>query len=161
MEITLHYQLTGDDTLECMDVHDPRIQANFVVGVVASLLLIAVGVAWITMVGGKAVAWISIGFGLCVCVSSILRRSQIRTRVRRQRNQLGPTELIVRETGLSVNEENSHSEVSWSRFVNLRQSKDHYLLYRSADLYSIVPKRGFANEEDLASFRDIIKRVIR
>jgi len=161
MEIMLRYQLTRDDTLACIYTHQPSIRANFLVGIVASLLLIAIGLAWVTIVGGKAVAWISIGFGLSVLISSTLRQSHLRKRLRERWNQRGPTEVIVSETGLIVNEQNSHSEVAWSRFINLRESKDHFLLYQSADLYSIVPKRGFANEQDISTFREIIKRVVR
>lgn len=160
MDIIARYRLNGDDTLECMHIHDPSIRTNFVLGTSSSLLLITIGLAWIKWADGKAFAWIAVGFGLSTLLIIIQRRSQTRKRLRHSRSQAGPTELIVRQSGLTVSEQDSRTELAWSRFINLRESENHFLLYRSVDTYSIVPKRGFANEEEVNAFREISRTLI-
>ena len=89
-----------------------------------------------------------------------LQRAHMVQEVRKTWSQLGPIELTVREGGLLVTEQGAKSEFNWSRYVRLRESKNHFLLSRSSDIYAIVPKRGFANQEDLDSFRQIATRGI-
>jgi hypothetical protein len=86
--------------------------------------------------------------------------SYLARRLRDQGNQLEPTELEVRETGLVVTARGMRAEVSWSKYRRLRDAPGHFMLYQSADLYAIVPKRAFATDTEAAAFRAIALKAI-
>ena len=44
--------------------------------------------------------------------------------------------------------------------MRFREAENHFLLYRSADLYTIVPKRGFSSVADIEAFREVAARGI-
>jgi hypothetical protein len=160
VELIARYQLNGEDGLECLRVHNPSFRMHTVVSVVASLAIILLGAAWLALPGSHLASWLSIGLGLGLVGLSVTQRALLTRRFRRTWNQMEPTELTVRENGVVVTERGAQSEVAWSRFKRLREGEKHFLLYRSADLYGIVPKRGFACEDDLEAFRKMAKQGI-
>jgi len=160
VEVNVRYQLNGDDGLECMRVHSPSFRTNVVVSSLASLALVAIGSLMLMLPGNHALAWASIGFGVAALAIGSLHRVYLVRRLRRTWNQSEPTELRVRESGFTATANGAQSEVAWSRFVRLREAENHFLLYRSTDLYAIVPKRGFANQADIDMFRDMATRGI-
>ena len=160
MEITVRYQLNGDDGLECMRVHNPSYRTNVIVSTVASGAIIAIGSVWLALPGNHALAWVSIGIGVAILALGTVQRMYLVRRLRDQWSQMEPMDLTVRETGFLANERGALSDVAWSRFVRLGEAEHHFLLYKSADLYAIVPKRGFANESDIDAFREIATKAI-
>jgi hypothetical protein len=160
VELTVRYQLNGDDGLECMRVHNPTFQTNAVVSILASVAIIVLGLVWLALSGDHAGPWISIGIGAALLAASTMHRAYLTRRLRRTWNQLEETELTVREAGFMIIERGAQSEVAWSRFVRFREAPHHFLLYRSSDLYGIVPKRGFASAADLDAFRDLATKGI-
>jgi hypothetical protein len=156
VDLTARYQLNGDDGLACLLVHHPSFKMHGVVSAVSSLLIILLGALWLYLPGGgQPGAWVSIGLGVAILAIGTGHRAYLINRLRRTWDQMEPTELTAREGGLVVVERSVQSEVAWSRFVRVREGPDHFLLYRSADLYGIVPKRGFATAADLESFRNL------
>jgi hypothetical protein len=81
-------------------------------------------------------------------------------RLRRTWNQMEAMALTVRGDGFTANAQGAVSEVAWSRFVRLHESPNHFLLYRSADQYAIVPKRAFADQAQLDAFRELATKGI-
>jgi YcxB-like protein len=156
--MTVRYQLNGDDCLECLRVHNPRVRSKAVRSVLLSLVVIALGALGLTLPGGKGWAWLSIGFGAAILIVGPLSRLYLVSRIRKQWSQMDPMELVVGETGFASDTRGAQSDVKWSRFLRLRESRQHFMLYQSADLYQIIPKRGFVGEEDLARFREIATR---
>jgi hypothetical protein len=106
------------------------------------------------------VAWACLGFGAATLViGSVYRACHLR-RLRHELSQLEPIEVTVRESGLIAEQRGIRTEVAWSRFVRFREAENHFLLYESADLYAIVPKRGFSSVADIEAFRDVATRGI-
>lgn len=68
-------------------------------------------------------------------------------------------ELRVSDDGFVVTERGAQSKVAWS-LCAFRESQNHFLLYKSADIYSIVPKRGFSGTADLDAFRDLATKAV-
>ena len=155
MQVAARYQLNGDDGLECLRVHDPTYRRNIVVSVLASVAIIAIGLVYLVLPGGDTVPWVTIGIGAAISAFSLLQWVYLVRRLRRTWNQIEPIDLVVREDGLVATARGVHSAVAWSRFVRVKESKDHFLLYTSADLYNIVPKRGFAHQHDVDTFRQL------
>jgi YcxB-like protein len=160
VEPTVRYQLNGDDGLECMRVHTPSFRTNVVVSTLASVALIAVGLVWLAFPGNHALAWVSVGTGGAILSVGTLQRKFLVARLRRQWNQMDAMELTVRERGFVAHTRGTQSEVAWSRFVRFREAEQHFLLYSSDDLYSIIPKRGFASQAELDAFREMASKGI-
>lgn len=160
MEIVLRYHLNGNDALECLRVHAPSLQRNVVVSILASLALIGLGLACLALPGSAALAWACLGFGAAtLAIGSVYRACHLR-RLRHEWSQLEPIEVTVQDSGLIADERGTRTEVAWSRFVRFREAENHFLLYRSADLYTIVPKRGFSSVADIEAFREVAARGI-
>ena len=160
MQVTARYQLDGDDGLECLRVHDPTYRKNIVVTVLASMAIIAIGLVYLVLPGGDTLPWVTIGIGATIAAFSLAQWVYLVRRLRQTWNQIEPMELVVREDGLVATTRGVRSDVAWSRFVHLKESKKHFLLYTSADLYHIVPKRGFANQQDVGTFRQLATQGI-
>ena len=160
MEIILRYHLNGDDALECHRVHAPSFQRNVVASILWSLALIGLGLVCLILPLGAALAWACLGFGTATLViGSVYRVCHLR-RWRHEWSQLEPIELTVRDSGLVAQERGTRTEVTWSRFVRFREAENHFLLYKSADLYAIVPKRAFSSVADIEAFRELATRGI-
>ena len=128
--------------------------------ILASVAIITLGALWLALPGDHALAWVSIGMGVAILAVASVQRAYLVRRLRHIWNQMEPMELTVREGGFIANAAGELAEVAWSRFVRFREAQNHFLLYKSADLYAIVPKRGFAGEADLAAFREMAAKGI-
>jgi YcxB-like protein len=156
--MTLRYQLTGDDYLQCVRVHKPGAHGR--IAPVASLLIVAIGAVWLALPGGERWGWSTVVLGVALFVLSLLLPWRLREQVRRQWSQMDPIELVVTEAGLIAKTRDAQSEMGWARFVRLHEAAQHFMLYKSHDLYMIVPKRGFEAESDVAEFRDMCGRRV-
>ena len=67
--------------------------------------------------------------------------------------------IDISEQGVECSTEDFHSEVGWSRFPKWQESERIFLLYNSARVYSIFPKRAFAAEE-VDAFRSLLTQKI-
>jgi len=73
---------------------------------------------------------------------------------------MDPVELLISEAGIVATAKGVRSNLEWSRYLRMKEAKNHFLLYTSGDLYNIVPKRGFAGEEDIDRFRQLATQSI-
>ena len=160
MTVVARYQLNGDDVLTCLDVHDASIRNNFFLSLGLSVTILAIGALWLFLPGPNAGPWATIAIGAVLLAVGVVQRTFLARRLRWTASQSDPVELQVADDGVVAIERGSRSEVAWSRFVRLRESEHHFLLYKSLDIYSIVPKRGFASGTDLDTFRSVAMRGI-
>ncbi len=80
----------------------------------------------------------------------------IRSIYRRNSRMFGPRTVTISDAGFVSDHPLGHSETSWNTFDKFRETKDLFLLYQSADLISILPKRVFASPADLDQFRTLL-----
>ena len=159
--LELKYQLTGPDVVECLKVHQPSFKLRLGVGVMASFSLIAIGALWLVLPGSwRGFAWASIGFGLATLLIQSMTLVNVRRFLRKNVPQLSEISLTVDDQGLVVVERGARSEVGWSRYVRLGEGDNHFLLYRTKDLYVIVPKRCFTSVSDVEEFRQMARNGI-
>ena len=161
MEVAAKYQLDGDDGLECLRVHDPTYQKNILVSILASVAIIGIGLVYLALPGGATVPLVVIGIGATILLMGLLQRGYLVRSLRRKWNQIDPVELVASEAGLVATAKGVRSNVEWSRFMRLKEAEKYFLLYKSADLYSIVPMRGFGTQQDIDRFRDLATQGIR
>jgi hypothetical protein len=53
------------------------------------------------------------------------------------------------------------AELFWSTFTKARETLELFLLYPQRNLAYPVPKRAFANEQEVAAFRELVRRPIQ
>jgi hypothetical protein len=52
------------------------------------------------------------------------------------------------------------AELRWSTFVRVRETPDLFLLYVQKQLAHPIPKRAFANAQEISAFREIVRRQV-
>lgn len=80
---------------------------------------------------------------------------------RRNSRMFGPRTVSVTDAGFVSDHPLGHSEANWNMFEKFRETPDLFLLYQSADLISILPKRVFATPAELEQFQTLIRVKIR
>ena len=80
---------------------------------------------------------------------------------RRNSRMFGPRTVVISETGIVSDHQLGHSETAWNHYEKFRETRHLFLLYQSADLIGILPKRVFANPADFEQFRALLISKIR
>ena len=71
-----------------------------------------------------------------------------------------PQTMEVTEGGVVVSDAVSRTENRWDAYSHVRETPNLFLLYTSDLVIQSVPKRAFASEQDLRSFRELVRQTI-
>ena len=156
MELQLRYQLDGEDGLECMKLHSPSYGQKGITVSLACAGIVALGAIQFALPGEHQAAWTVMAFGASIFIVGAIARSLLVARLRNTWNQIEPVEMVIDSQGLKAKSANASGNERWERFVKVREGPRHFLLYRSQDLYTIIPKRGFADEGAMEAFRKMV-----
>ena len=91
-----------------------------------------------------------------VVPSLVIRRSY-----RRNSRMFGMRTVTISDTGIVADHPLGHAEATWNMYEKFRETEKLFLLYQSTDLIGILPKRVFANADDLQQVRTLIASKIR
>jgi hypothetical protein len=69
-------------------------------------------------------------------------------------------EGVVSSDGLVTHSRLGKQEAAWASYASVLESADHFLLYPGKNAFAPLPKRAFANREDLERFRAMIRANI-
>lgn len=69
--------------------------------------------------------------------------------------------LTFSDEGLEFKTEHLNSKLDWNYYYKALESKNFYLLFYGKQLFTIVPKRAFNDEEHERKFKDIISKNLR
>ncbi|MGZ7090791.1 MAG: YcxB family protein [Candidatus Angelobacter sp.] len=69
--------------------------------------------------------------------------------------------VSISDAGFISDHPLGHSETTWNMYEKFRETRYLFLLYQSADLISILPKRVFASPADLDQFRALLTSKVR
>lgn len=69
-----------------------------------------------------------------------------------------PFELEIADSGLNISNEFGYSNRPWGNFIKWKENRDILLLYHSDVLYSILPKRLFADPQQVDTIRAHLQR---
>ncbi|MEN8197916.1 MAG: YcxB family protein [Pseudomonadota bacterium] len=62
--------------------------------------------------------------------------------------------------GLAMDSPLGKQQAAWASYSAVLESAEHFLLYLARNSYAPLPKRAFANREDLGRFRELIRANI-
>jgi hypothetical protein len=80
---------------------------------------------------------------------------------RRNSRMFGPRTTTITDAGFVSDSPMGHAETTWNMYEKFRETKSLFLLYQSADLIGILPKRVFATPADLEQFKSLLTSKIR
>ncbi|HWG49375.1 MAG TPA: YcxB family protein [Candidatus Acidoferrales bacterium] len=75
---------------------------------------------------------------------------------RRNSSMFGPRTVTVTDTGITSDHQLGRSESAWNTYFKFQETQRSFLLYQSADLIGILPKRAFVHGADLQQFRALL-----
>ena len=75
---------------------------------------------------------------------------------RRNSRMFGPRTVTVNEAGIISDHQLGRSEAAWSTYFKFHETAKSFLLYQSADLIGILPKRVFTGAAHLQEFRALL-----
>jgi hypothetical protein len=156
------YQLTEEDYLRAASVWR-RMRWWRRLSVTLAFLIVALAVlgsstqAILYPSAGNYVLVIAmIGVGALVWLSP---RLSARKQFRSMPSAHAPLTLTVAESGMQVHCEHYDSTLSWSTYIGWSEGQSVFVLLPQPRIYIPIPKRAF-NQEQLAEFREILKRNI-
>lgn len=62
--------------------------------------------------------------------------------------------------GLAMDSSLGKQQAAWASYVTVLESADHFLLYLARNSYAPLPKRAFADRDDLERFRAMVRANI-
>jgi len=81
-----------------------------------------------------------------------------RSFVKKNPDKLGPAKHSVGPDGTSYASRHGEGTTNWSAYLRIRETKDLFLLYTQSNFAQILPKRCFDNPDDMAKYRQILKK---
>jgi len=72
----------------------------------------------------------------------------------------GPTRWTFSETGIKTDGPTAHAELQWNSFLQVRETREQFLLYPQKHLAKVIPKRCFSSEIEIDRFRELVRRRV-
>ena len=67
---------------------------------------------------------------------------------------------VASSDGLAMDSPLGKQQAAWASYATVLESADLFLLYTARNAYAPLPKRAFADREDLERFRELIRASI-
>jgi hypothetical protein len=71
-----------------------------------------------------------------------------------------PIQYSFSDDGVTQKSVTGRGEVLWTAYIKARETRDWFLLYTQKRLAHPLPKRAFANEDEIVEFREMIRRHV-
>jgi hypothetical protein len=89
------------------------------------------------------------------------RRILIYMRWKQQPALYGVIDYQISEEAIVVTTQTSKSELGWETFTKFIETKNLFMLYSGRLLFYLIPKRAFADADEVAQFREMAKRRVQ
>jgi hypothetical protein len=97
---------------------------------------------------------------LVAATQLVVRLIYLPRRVRRvysqQRTLQLPFESVCTDSGIEWKNANAEIQTPWSHFIRWREGDDLFVVYQSDIVFNMVPKRCFAQPEQVDAFRNLL-----
>jgi YcxB-like protein len=106
-------------------------------------------------------AWI-IGVSIFIIAVELLGPYLVHWRIYgRNRRLFGTRRVTFNEDGIIADTPSGHVESAWTKSEGFRETKNLFLIYATADVASLIPKRSFQSQAELDEFRALLARKLR
>ncbi|MEW5720976.1 MAG: YcxB family protein [Chloroflexota bacterium] len=158
-EINLRYQLTEDELLSMNRMYVLRAWYLRLTFVLALVVFLGGGVLLLLGIRGIEPFILASG-AILLYFSAIYYNPLTRWRVHREPRYF--TEHVWRfdDDGVSSQTEFAESKKTWSAYPKVKENARFFMLYLDENRFTPIPKRAFADREQLGHFRELLKRKI-
>lgn len=158
--VKLEYEITLQEFLEMAWLRH-RSSIRWIFGLCMVAVLFASGIFLYVFVAHDFGFYLMGLSGLLLVTLFVVTSLSFRRVYRRNSRMFGQRTVTVTETGFVSDHPLGHSEAAWNRFEKFRETARLFLLYQSADLISILPKRVFTTPAELEQFRSLLTSKVR
>jgi hypothetical protein len=151
--MTLNYEITPSEHLEMLRV---RFGVRARLGrIVVDFVGIAFGALCWHLFGETWIVVIAVFVGLAI--AQIFQPSILHRRIYNRNPQLFEMRRVTfTQEGIKSETATGTIEVKWTAFQKFKETSNLFLAYQTKDVVGIVPKRAFANSEELERFRELL-----
>jgi hypothetical protein len=108
----------------------------------------------------RLVASVSLWLGVALLLQQVAQEWTLRRTLLRHAAGEQPTRVLVSEQGFEAETRGARSQIEWRKLRGSRESASHFLLYLGPEEYFILPKRAFGGKQEIAAFRDMLRRLV-
>jgi hypothetical protein len=94
---------------------------------------------------------------MLIMVILLSKYSNFKKDVESNRALLGPLHYSLSNNGIDINSPSTSSHTKWSNIFQAKETKENFLLFISRQQIYLIPKRSFQNDQEIDSFRMILK----
>ena len=150
----VRYQCNLNDYLEAQRAHASWITRYLFI--ILGLVFIMLGAFRVFLEGVPAGAS-SLGIGIFwLAWGLFFRPIWLRRDFRKNPNFARENTLLVKPDGLETTTEIAKNDTKWATYTKFKESPNLFLLYFSARIFRVVPKRAFSGPE-LEQFRELLR----
>ena len=138
-----------------------RSSIRWIIGICLGIVMLALGLVFYVY-ADHSVGIILIAGSIFLLLLQLIIPPLVFARVYRRNSRLfGMRTVTVSDHGIVSDNQLGHTESAWNMYEKFRETRNLFLLYQSADIIGIVPKRAFASPAELEQFRSLIASRIR
>ncbi len=138
-----------------------RSSIRWIIGICVGIIGLLLG-SVIYSYSDHVLGLILVAFSIFLLLLQLVIPSLVFARVyRRNSRMFGLRTVTISDTGIVSDHQLGHTESAWNMYEKFRETQKLFLLYQSADIIGIVPKRAFANPADLQQFRALMASKVR
>ena len=161
------FRYTRNDYLSAMGTRYSR-TTRAKIDLAGSVIVLALGLACLVFIGptGAGLYFIVlgpylIGVGMGWLVFTMQHHGFDTRSMMGQDVNLGDEfSLAFSDQGISITSAGSNFQADWGHYQEVVETPRAYLLFWAANVYTLVPKSGFATPETERAFRDVVKRKV-
>jgi hypothetical protein len=158
--VQLKYEITFPEYKEMAWLRH-RSSIRWIIGICLGIMWLGLGLVFY-FYADHGLALFLIAAAVFLLLLQLVIPSLVFARVyRRNSRMFGMRTVTVSDTGIVSDHQLGHTESAWNTYEKFRETPRLFLLYQSADIIGIVPKRAFANPADLQQFRALIASKVR
>jgi len=158
--VQLKYEITFPEYREMAWLRH-RSSIRWIIGICLGIMGLGLGVVFYFY----ADHWLGIfliALSIFLLLLQLVIPSLVFARVYRRNNRMfGMRTVTISDTGIVSDHQLGHSESAWNMYEKFHETPRLFLLYQSADIIGILPKRAFASPADLQQFRALIASRLR
>jgi hypothetical protein len=158
--VKFEYEITQQEFLEMAWLRY-RASSRWKFALAFGALLLAAGIFFYFFADHSIGLILIGGFVFFMSLNTTVTALSFRRVYRRNSRLFGLRTTTIRDAGFVSDSPMGHTETTWNMYEKFRETKNLFLLYQSADLIGILPKRVFATPPDLQEFRSLLTSKLR
>lgn len=155
LSVHLQYEIELPEFMEMAWLRH-RSSVRWIIGICVGILGLLFG-AIFYVYADHWLGFFLIGLSAFLLLLQLVIPSLVFRRVyRRNSRMFGERKVTISETGIVSDTQLGRAETTWNNYERFRETSNLFLLYQSADLIGILPKRVFASQEELDRIRTLL-----